>query len=168
MTYRSFHFKRFKNGLFPTRPSLISLKIGIMKLAKIEVRLLFRPKSLPQKNYRVTNFSIFHDFSVILSLITQPVFIAKTCAWVRWKGILLRKIQKIKKPTTTIFFKKKIGFDDLKWNYSNLDRFLKIALLFICLNTSVWARWKGIFKSKIQKIKKPNNNNVFRFFFKLI
>jgi hypothetical protein len=34
----------------------------------------------------------------------------------------------------------------------NLDRFLKIALPFICLYTSVWARWKGIFKSKIQKM----------------
>jgi hypothetical protein len=38
----------------------------------------------------------------------------------------------------------------------NFDRFLKIALPFICLNTSVWARWKGIFKSKIRKIKNPN------------
>jgi hypothetical protein len=36
----------------------------------------------------------------------------------------------------------------------NFDRFLKIALPFICLNTSMWARWKGIFKSQIQKIKK--------------
>jgi hypothetical protein len=44
----------------------------------------------------------------------------------------------------------------------NLDRFLKIALPFIYLNTSVWARWKGIFKSKIRKIKKPNNKNFFR------
>jgi hypothetical protein len=43
------------------------------------------------------------------------VFIAETDAWMRWKGILLSKIQKIKiKPTTTIFFKKKIGFVDLK------------------------------------------------------
>jgi hypothetical protein len=50
-------------------------------------------------------------------LITQPVFIAKTCAWVRWKGYLLSKIKKIKKPTTTIFFKFFFGFDDLKWNY---------------------------------------------------
>jgi hypothetical protein len=178
-------------------------------LAKKNNYNLVKPKSIPQKNYRVTNFSFFHDFSIILSLITQRVFIAKTCAWVLWKGYTLSKIQKIKKPTTTIFFKKKIGFDDSKWNYSkcnffknlkklplnnnymmyvwsmsfvvpaetffllnfkdcpleNFVRFLKIALPFICLNTSVWARWKGIFKSKIQKIKKPNNNN---FFFKLI
>jgi hypothetical protein len=27
----------------------------------------------------------------------------------------------------------------------NFDKFLKISLPFICLNTSVWARWKGIF-----------------------
>jgi hypothetical protein len=47
----------------------------------------------------------------------------------------------------------------------NFDGFLKIALPFICLNTSVWARWKGIFKNKIRKIKKPNNNNFYRFFF---
>jgi hypothetical protein len=32
------------------------------------------------------------QFSIILSLITQRVFIAKTCAWVRWKGYLLSKI----------------------------------------------------------------------------
>jgi hypothetical protein len=42
-------------------------------------------------------------------VITQPVFIAKTCAWVRWKGYLLSNIQKLKKT-----FQKKIGFDDLK------------------------------------------------------
>jgi hypothetical protein len=47
----------------------------------------------------------------------------------------------------------------------NLDRFLKIALPFNYLNKSVWARWKGIFKSKIKKIKNPNNNNFLRFFF---
>jgi hypothetical protein len=29
IAYRSFHFKRFKKGLFPARRSLISLKIGI-------------------------------------------------------------------------------------------------------------------------------------------
>jgi hypothetical protein len=75
---------------------------------KTEVRLLFR-----QKSYRVTNFSIFHDFSIILSLITQRVFIAKTCAWVRWKGYILSKIQKIKKTT------------------NDLDRTYIIKLLFI-------------------------------------
>jgi hypothetical protein len=57
----------------------------------------YETKSLLQKNYRVTNFSIFHDFSIILFFITQRVFIAETCACVRWKGILLSKIQKIKK-----------------------------------------------------------------------
>jgi hypothetical protein len=46
----------------------------------------------------------------------------------------------------------------------NFDRILKIALPFICLNTSVWARWKCIFKSKIRKIKKPNNTNFYLFF----
>jgi hypothetical protein len=52
-----------------------------------------------------------------ISLITQRVFIAETCAWVRWKGISLSKIQKIKKPNNNNL-KKKIGFDDLKWNHS--------------------------------------------------
>jgi hypothetical protein len=66
--------------------------------------ILAKPKSLPQKNYRVANFSIFHDFSIILSLITQRVFIAKTFAWVRWKGNLLSKIQKIK-PNNNNFFR---------------------------------------------------------------
>jgi hypothetical protein len=50
------------------------------------------------------------NFSIILSLITQSVFIAKTCVWVLCKGYLFRKIQKIKKLTTTIFFKKKNWF----------------------------------------------------------
>jgi hypothetical protein len=50
------------------------------------------PKSLPQKNYRVAKFSIFHNFSIIISLITQRIFIAKTFAWERWKGYLLSKI----------------------------------------------------------------------------
>jgi hypothetical protein len=54
-------------------------------------------KASHKKNYRVTNFSIFHDFSIILSLITQRVFIAETCVRVRWKGISLKKI-KNKKP----------------------------------------------------------------------
>jgi hypothetical protein len=47
----------------------------------------------------------------------------------------------------------------------NFDRFLKIALPFICLNTSVWARWKGISKSKIRKIKKPTTTIFLDFFF---
>jgi hypothetical protein len=73
--------------------------------------ILVRPQSLSQKSYRVTNFSIFHDF--LLSLITQRVFIAKTCAGVRWDGILLSKIQKNQQQQ--IFSKKK--FDS---NYSKL------------------------------------------------
>jgi hypothetical protein len=73
-------------------------------LQKTDNYILVKPKSLPQKNYRVANFSIFHDFSIILSLITQSVFVAKTCAWVRWKGYLLSKIQKIKKTNNNNFF----------------------------------------------------------------
>jgi hypothetical protein len=69
------------------------------------------------KNYRVTKFSIFHDFS-ILPLITQRVFIAETCAWVRWKGILLSKIRNSKKKNQQQQLTKMFGFDDLKWNYS--------------------------------------------------
>jgi hypothetical protein len=142
-------------------------------------------------------------------LITQPVFIAKTCVWVRWKGYILSK-SKNQKNQQQFFSKKFFGFDDLKWNYSkynffknlkkiplnnnymmyvwsnsfvvpaetfflfifkdgpleNWDRFLKIALPFICLNTSVWTRWKGIFKSKIQKIKNPTTT-IFSIFFLL-
>jgi hypothetical protein len=66
---------------------------------KTEVHLLFRPKNLPQKNYRATNFSIFHDFSIILSLIIQRVFIAETCGWVLWKGIE----QNLKKNVVVVF-----------------------------------------------------------------
>jgi hypothetical protein len=49
----------------------------------------------------------------------------------------------------------------------NLDAFLKIALPFICLNTSVWARWKGIFESKIRKIKNPTTTIFIDFFFQV-
>jgi hypothetical protein len=48
---------------------------------KTDIFILFKP----QKNYRVTNFSIFHDFSIIFSLITQRVFSAETCAWGRYQ-----------------------------------------------------------------------------------
>jgi hypothetical protein len=43
----------------------------------------------------------------------------------------------------------------------NFDRFLKIALPFNCLNTSVWARWKCIFNSKIRKVKKTQQQQRF-------
>jgi hypothetical protein len=46
---------------------------------KTDIHFLFKPKSLQQKNYRVTN-SIFHDFSIILSLITQRVISPETGA----------------------------------------------------------------------------------------
>jgi hypothetical protein len=36
-------------------------------------------------------------------LITQQVFIAETCAWVRWKGILLKKKSKNKKNQQQFF-----------------------------------------------------------------
>jgi hypothetical protein len=84
---------------------------------KKHTNFLFLPKSHPQKNYRVTNFSDFSRF-IILHLITQRVFIVKTSSWVRWKGVLLWIIQKIKNPTTTIC-EKKIGSNHLKWNCSN-------------------------------------------------
>jgi hypothetical protein len=41
-----------------------------------------------------------------ISLITQRVFIAETCAWMGWKGILLSNIQKIKKNQQQQFFSK--------------------------------------------------------------
>jgi hypothetical protein len=55
------------------------------------------------KNYRVTNFSIFHDFSIILSVITQPVFIAKTCALER---LFIEQNSKNKKNQQQQFFSK--------------------------------------------------------------
>jgi hypothetical protein len=54
---------------------------------------------------------IFHDFSIILSFITQRVFIAKTCACLPWKGYLIfieQNSKNKKKPTTTIFSKKNL------------------------------------------------------------
>jgi hypothetical protein len=50
---------------------------------------------------------MFNDFSIILSLITERVFIAESCAWVRCKGNLLSKIQKIKNQQQQQFIKKK-------------------------------------------------------------
>jgi hypothetical protein len=99
--------------------------------------------------------------------------------WFRWLKNVDEIVLKIKKNyhwTTTIwcmFARSRLCFLLKRFfllifkdcPLENFDRFLKIALPFICLNTSVWARWKGIFKRKIQKIKKPNNNNFFRFFF---
>jgi hypothetical protein len=108
--YRSFQVKRYKRGLFPTRTSSIFLKIGILGgFSKNQTSIFYSgQKASHKKNYRVTNFSIFHDFSIILSLITQRVFIPKTCAWVRWNGILLSKIQNIEKTINNIFFSKKL------------------------------------------------------------
>jgi hypothetical protein len=63
-------------------------------------------------------------------------------------------------PAETFFF---IIFKDSP--LENLDRFLKIALPFICLNTSVWTRLKGIFKSKIKKIKYPTTRFFLDYFF---
>jgi hypothetical protein len=54
---------------FSARPSSIPLKIGIVRVfsKKTDKFILVKPKSLPQKNYRVAKFSIFHDFFIILS-----------------------------------------------------------------------------------------------------
>jgi hypothetical protein len=49
-------------------------------------------KKSPTQNYSVANLSLFQIFCIILYLITQRTLIVKTSAWVRWKGILLRKI----------------------------------------------------------------------------
>jgi hypothetical protein len=64
---------------------------------KPNIYFLFRQKRLTQKNYRVTNFSIFHDFFIILSLITQRVFIAKICAWYLLKRYFIEQNSKNKK-----------------------------------------------------------------------
>jgi hypothetical protein len=49
----------------------------------------------------------YQIFDFPLSLITERVFIAETCAWVRWKGNLLSQIQKIEKnQQKQSFFKK--------------------------------------------------------------
>jgi hypothetical protein len=62
---------------------------------------LIQAERHPTKKLQGCQIFNFHDFSIMLSFITQRG-IEKACAWVRWKGILLNKIQKIKKPTTTI------------------------------------------------------------------
>jgi hypothetical protein len=106
MLGRGWKGKRINNHLSSINPSFFDLseywRIDSFYKKKKQTYFLFKPKSHPQKNYRVTNFSVFHDFYIILYLITQRVFIVKTISWVRWKGILLKKIQKIKNPTTTL------------------------------------------------------------------
>jgi hypothetical protein len=54
------------------------------------------------------------------TLLSQRIFFVKASAFSRWEGILLSKLQKIKKLTTTI---KKIGLNDLKWNFSKCNSF---------------------------------------------
>jgi spore maturation protein CgeB len=130
------------------RLSSISLKIGIMRVFSKKQTSIFYlgQKASHKKNYRVTNFSIFHDFSTILSLITQRVFIAKTCARVLWKGILLSKIYQINKPTTTIFFKYFFGFDELKWK---IQFFIKSKKIF--KNLSKFSRGPSL-KINLKKV----------------
>jgi hypothetical protein len=64
LIYRPFHVNGCKKGLFPTRPSSISLKIGIVRdfSKKKEVRLLFRPKSFQKKTTGLPTF----DFPRVL------------------------------------------------------------------------------------------------------
>jgi hypothetical protein len=61
-------------------------------------------------------------------LITQRVSIAETCAWVRWKDILFKKIRK-KNQQQQLFFLFFFGFDDLKWNYSKCNFLLNLKKL---------------------------------------
>jgi hypothetical protein len=56
---------------------------------KTDNYILVGPKSLPKKK---TAGSPTFPFSIILSLMTQRVFIVETCAWVRCKGNLLSEI----------------------------------------------------------------------------
>jgi hypothetical protein len=100
---------------------------------KIEVHLLFRPKNLPQKNYRVTNFSILHDFSIILSLITQRVADSTSCFYCRnlclgaMERYFVEQNLKNKKNQQlqffSNFFQVFFDFDDLKRNYSKYSFF---------------------------------------------
>jgi hypothetical protein len=70
-----------------------------------------------------TNFSDFHNFWIILYLITQRFFFCVKQVWYCWEGILLNKIQKINKPTTIKHH--------LKWNCSKctpLKNLMKIMM----------------------------------------
>jgi hypothetical protein len=91
------------------RPSSISQKIGIMKgFSKKQTYLLYILKSLLQKKPQGYQLFDFPRFFIILSLITQRVFIAETSAWVFWQGILFSIIQKIKNQQQQFFSKKKL------------------------------------------------------------
>jgi hypothetical protein len=58
-----------------------------------------KPTTKKQQGYLLFNFprSLHHTF------FDNSTFIAEASVWLRWKGILLSKIRKIKKPATTIF-----------------------------------------------------------------
>jgi hypothetical protein len=76
------------------RLSSIALKIGIVRVfSKKHTSIFYLGKKASKKNYRATNFSIFHDFYIIPSLKTQRIFIAETCAWV----CFIEQNKKIKK-----------------------------------------------------------------------
>jgi hypothetical protein len=73
------------------RPSSIFLKISIMRVfSKKQTTIFYLGQKASHK--KTTGLPTFR-----FSTISQRVFIAETCAWMRWKGILLKKIQKIKK-----------------------------------------------------------------------
>jgi hypothetical protein len=72
------HFRSIVTSVSPTFFDSSEIWHNEIFMQNIDNYILVKPKSLPQKNYRFTNFSIFHDFPIILTLITQRFFIAET------------------------------------------------------------------------------------------
>jgi hypothetical protein len=69
-----------------------------------KIRMVATQKASHKKTTGLPTFSFSTISPSYFFLITQRIFIAETCARVRWKGNLLRKNQKKKKQTTTTIF----------------------------------------------------------------
>jgi hypothetical protein len=78
-----------------------------------------KPLGIAQKSYRFANFSFFNKVGTTFYVPSQWVLIIKISDWVRWKGILIRKVQKIQKPT--IFFNFfSVDFENFSGIFGNL------------------------------------------------
>jgi hypothetical protein len=111
--YHQFHINCCKKGLFPTRPSSISLKIGIVRVFRKKRGPSFisakKPPTKKLQGYQLLDFPRFLHHTFFNNSISFYCRNLCMCALERYF------IEKNKKKTTTTF-EKKIAFDDLKWN----------------------------------------------------
>jgi hypothetical protein len=59
---------------------------------------------MTQKKIRVGNFKFFNKVATTFYVSSQWAYIVEISDWMRWRGIFMRKNEKLKKPTTTYYF----------------------------------------------------------------